>query len=205
MVKTYDSIILECYEHINNWADFFAGDTPYRDDLIQETILVVLEMDRDRVTDRGDIKNLKGFVYFIMYNSINSSTSPFYKKIKKFNRTTNTAADQNHGDSAWKNVYNNQDNYLELISRHYELNSKHVLPVSKGYRDYHSMDRYNEVLKFLSNKGTPEEVSLFKCLVSEGSVVNVHKAVQETNPDVSYQAIAQRVRTMKNKIQDANL
>ena len=182
MVKTYDSVILEIYEHINNFADFFAGKTPYKDDLIQETILVVLEMDRDRIMLRDDIKNLKGFVYFIMFNSINSSTSPFYKKIKKFNHLSNS----NELDCA----------AIGLMSRP---------DLTNDFAPYNCLEAYNTICKFLTEKGTAEELSLFKCLVSEGTAVAVHKEVVEVNPEVSYHTINKRIRKMKKKIQDANL
>ena len=199
MVKTYDSVILEIYEHINNFADFFAGKTPYKDDLIQETILVVLEMDRDRIMLRDDIKNLKGFVYFIMFNSINSSTSPFYKKIKKFNHSIK------HINLDGTQLDSDGNTYFEMHLKKYNDEMEHLSPTSKGYRDYETLEKYHEICKFLSEKGTAEELSLFKCLVSEGTAVAVHKEVVEVNPDVSYHTINKRIRKMKKKIQDANL
>jgi len=182
MNTEYDKIILSTYKHIGNFANFFAGGSAYVDDLIQETIIVVLEMDKERVIEKHHEKRLKGYVYGIMFRSFNSVTSPFYTKIKKFN-------------------------YLAIAEGLEEaaLGMMDRPDFIDDWTPYKCLETYNTICTFLTKEGTAEDLSLFKSLISEGTSVGVHKEIIEINPNVSYHTINKRIRNMKKKIQDGNL
>jgi hypothetical protein len=72
----------------------------YVDDLTQEIYLILLEYDRDKITEMYNNKQLNFFLTRVIKNQINSVTSPFYKKYRKYYEY----ADEN------KNNYMNMDN-----------------------------------------------------------------------------------------------
>lgn len=58
----------------------------YRDDLIQETYLILLEYDQNRLKEIEEKGDMRWFITRIITNQINSKTSRFYYKYKKFNK-----------------------------------------------------------------------------------------------------------------------
>ena len=60
----------------------------YADDLIQEIYLILLEYDREKIIEMYNNKQLNFFLTRIIKNQINSVTSPFYRKYRKFYEMT---------------------------------------------------------------------------------------------------------------------
>lgn len=54
------------------------------DDLEQEIYMILLEYNRDRIVELYEKKQLRYFIVGIVSRQYNSSTSPFYKKYKKY-------------------------------------------------------------------------------------------------------------------------
>lgn len=54
------------------------------DDLEQEIYMILLEYNRDRIIELYEKKQLRYFIVGIVSRQYNSSTSPFYKKYKKY-------------------------------------------------------------------------------------------------------------------------
>lgn len=78
----------------------------YRDDLAQEVYIIILEYDRDKITEMYNNKQLNFFLTRIIKNQINSVTSPFYRKYRKFyeltdeNKNNYTHMDDNDDECA---------------------------------------------------------------------------------------------------------
>lgn len=60
----------------------------YRDDLAQEVYIIILEYDRDKITEMYNNKQLNFFLTRVIKNQINSVTSSFYRKYRKFYELT---------------------------------------------------------------------------------------------------------------------
>lgn len=60
----------------------------YVDDLTQEIYLILLEYDREKIIEMYNNKQLNFFLTRIIKNQINSVTSPFYRKYRKFYELT---------------------------------------------------------------------------------------------------------------------
>lgn len=56
----------------------------YKDDLIQEIYLILMEYDRGKLEELYNKKQIAFFITRIIKNQYNSSTSPFYKKYRKY-------------------------------------------------------------------------------------------------------------------------
>lgn len=56
----------------------------YKDDLIQEVYMILLEYREDKIIEMYEKKQLKFFIVRIIQNQYNSNNSPFYKKYKKY-------------------------------------------------------------------------------------------------------------------------
>lgn len=56
----------------------------YRDDLLQECYLILLEYDQQKIEDIYNKGDIKFFLSKIVCNQYNSKTSPFWKKYKKY-------------------------------------------------------------------------------------------------------------------------
>lgn len=54
------------------------------DDLIQEIYIILLEYNKDKLIDLYNKKQLRYFLVGIIQRQYHSSTSPFYKKYKKY-------------------------------------------------------------------------------------------------------------------------
>lgn len=58
----------------------------YRDDLIQETYLILLEYNKGKLEEIESKGDTRFFIAKIITNQINSKTSRFYYKYKKYNK-----------------------------------------------------------------------------------------------------------------------
>lgn len=56
----------------------------YKDDLIQEIYMILLEYNKDKIVEMYEKKQLKFFIVRIIKNQYNSCNSPFFKKYKKY-------------------------------------------------------------------------------------------------------------------------
>ncbi len=56
----------------------------YKDDLIQELCIILLEYDEDKIKYMYDNKQLKFFCVRVIQSQFYSAHSPFYKKYKKY-------------------------------------------------------------------------------------------------------------------------
>lgn len=56
----------------------------YKDDLIQEIYLILMEYDRGKLEELYSNRQIAFFIARIIKNQYNSSTSPFYKKYRKY-------------------------------------------------------------------------------------------------------------------------
>lgn len=54
------------------------------DDFVQEIYMILLEYDKDKIIELHNKKQLKYFIVGIISRQYNSSTSPYYKKYKKY-------------------------------------------------------------------------------------------------------------------------
>lgn len=64
----------------------------YKEDLIQEIYLILLEYDQDKLNNIPE-KEIKYFVSRIIINNWNSKTSPFYTKYRKYYEYTDDTID----------------------------------------------------------------------------------------------------------------
>ena len=202
MADEYNKVIEDTYQYIQNFAEFFAGGTPYVDDLIQETILVVMKLGEDVVMDKHKEGYLKGYTYYVMWRSWRSSSSPFFRNIRRFEYlkvdTAQSSDEMRCDDSERLRILQGAKRLEQKLSKSY-----HVQPHEETHaQTFDVFKEYQKVCQFLSEEGTPEQLSLFRCVMSEGSVDKAHKIVQEVSPNVNYQAVAGRMRKIKRKIQD---
>lgn len=56
----------------------------YKDDLVQEIYMILLEYREDKIVEMYEKKQLKFFIVRIIQNQYNSCNSPFFKKYKKY-------------------------------------------------------------------------------------------------------------------------
>lgn len=56
----------------------------YKDDLVQEIYMILLEYNKDKIVEMYEKKQLKFFIVRIIKNQYNSCNSPFFKKYKKY-------------------------------------------------------------------------------------------------------------------------
>ena len=61
----------------------------YKDDLLQETYIILLEYDENKIQEMYENGELKYFISKLLTNQINSKTSRFYYKYKKYNLKKN--------------------------------------------------------------------------------------------------------------------
>lgn len=61
----------------------YSVDLDYRDDLLQEIYLILLDYDQTKLQNLIDKKQIKFFVARILKNQFYSCTSNFYRKYKK--------------------------------------------------------------------------------------------------------------------------
>lgn len=62
------------------------------DDLVQEIYMILLDYKEDKIIEMYNKKQLKYFLVGVIQRQYHSSTSPFYKKYKKYY----TLVDENH-------------------------------------------------------------------------------------------------------------
>lgn len=79
-------IIKELFESgmLHTLAHNMCVGDEYKDDLIQEIIMILLEYDDDKIKYMYDNKQLKFFCVRLIQNQFHSAHSPFYKKYKKY-------------------------------------------------------------------------------------------------------------------------
>lgn len=80
---------LEKEKVVETMVDNLLVPEVYRDDLIEETYLILLEYDHDRLQSIYDKGDIRFFTSRIITNQINSKTSPFYYKYKRYNQLKN--------------------------------------------------------------------------------------------------------------------
>lgn len=69
---------------IENLVDAYNVPSTYKDDLIQEIYLIILQYDSNTLKQLYDKKQLKYFIAKIITNQFFSKTSTFYKTYKKY-------------------------------------------------------------------------------------------------------------------------
>lgn len=79
-----DIIIKEQY--VETLIDAYNVSSVYKDDLIQEIYLILLQYDKQKLMDIYNKKQLKFFIAKIITNQFNSQTSVFFKLYKKYNK-----------------------------------------------------------------------------------------------------------------------
>lgn len=88
MYEEIYSIIRELIDNILH----DKGDSQYKEDLLQEIMLIILEYDKKVIEELYNNKNnnnaLKYFLVRIIKNQYYSTTSPFYKTFKKFSQSS---------------------------------------------------------------------------------------------------------------------
>lgn len=65
-------------------VDNLAVINLYRDDLVQETYMILLEYDQDKLREIDEKGDTRYFISKIITNQINSKTSRFYYKFRKY-------------------------------------------------------------------------------------------------------------------------
>ena len=71
-------------EYIEGMVDKFVKDLRYRDDMKQEVLLAMCLQSESRIRQLRENKTMYAFVYGIIRNQYQSSTSPFYKNYKLY-------------------------------------------------------------------------------------------------------------------------
>lgn len=73
----------------------YSVNSQYKDDLIQEIYLILLEYDKDKLQKLINDKQIKFFIARIIRNQWFSKTSTFFKQFKKYNslKDSNTVDD----------------------------------------------------------------------------------------------------------------
>lgn len=71
--------MLENLELINTCLKYQCKEKQYVDDLRQELCLQLLEMDVEKLNKIAEEQHINAFISRIIWNSVHSSTSPFYR------------------------------------------------------------------------------------------------------------------------------
>lgn len=69
---------------VETMVDNMAVPDLYRDDLIQEIYLILLQYDEDKIQEIWDKGDMNFFISKLITNNYNSKTSRFYYKYKKY-------------------------------------------------------------------------------------------------------------------------
>lgn len=72
------------YNEIRTICDNLGIDEQYKDDLIQEVILIVMEYDKEKIEQLYGSNQINFFLVRIIKNQFFSVNSPFYKQYRKF-------------------------------------------------------------------------------------------------------------------------
>lgn len=95
----YESI----YDEIRVICDNIGVDAKYKDDLIQEVILIILEYDKEKIEQLYASNQMNFFLVRIIKSQYNSITSPFYKQYRKFSALSD--------ELSWSNDSEEEENY----------------------------------------------------------------------------------------------
>lgn len=95
----YESI----YDEIRVICDNIGVDAKYKDDLIQEVILIILEYDKEKIEQLYASNQMNFFLVRIIKSQYNSITSPFYKQYRKFSALSD--------ELSWSNDSEEDENY----------------------------------------------------------------------------------------------
>lgn len=87
MMMDKDSILTELAKNrvLEEMIDNMGVKEMYKDDLLQETFLILLEYDEDKIIHLYNSGELRFFCSRILTNQYNSKTSRFYYKYKRYN------------------------------------------------------------------------------------------------------------------------
>lgn len=175
---TYEEIITDLYDFIGDYCEVLANGSRYKQDLVQECILVVLEMDRSDLLERHKMGYLKGYVVGIVYRSWRSSTSPFHLKIR---------------DYGYRNM--ELENFSEFASR--------FVFAHENKESFTTYDKYKSVCKWLYENKPIEEFGLFVEYFKQGTIKGLHNEVNSSIHPMSYSTVGNMIRDIKKEILDA--
>ncbi len=91
------------YDEIRVICDNIGVDAKYRDDLIQEVILIILEYDKEKIEQLYASNQMNFFLVRVIKSQYNSITSPFYKQYRKFSALSD--------ELSWSNDSEEDENY----------------------------------------------------------------------------------------------
>ena len=91
------------YDEIRVICDNIGVDAKYKDDLIQEVILIILEYDKEKIEQLNASNQMNFFLVRIIKSQYNSITSPFYKQYRKFSALSD--------ELSWSNDSEEDENY----------------------------------------------------------------------------------------------
>lgn len=91
------------YDEIRVICDNIGVDAKYKDDLIQEVILIILEYDKEKIEQLYASNQMNFFLVRIIKSQYNSITSPFYKQYRKFSALSD--------ELSWSNDSEEDENY----------------------------------------------------------------------------------------------
>lgn len=91
------------YDEIRVICDNIGVDAKYKDDLIQEVILIILEYDKEKIEQLYASNQMSFFLVRIIKSQYNSITSPFYKQYRKFSALSD--------ELSWSNDSEEDENY----------------------------------------------------------------------------------------------
>lgn len=91
------------YDEIRVICDNIGVDAKYKDDLIQEVILIILEYDKEKIEQLYASNQMNFFLVRVIKSQYNSITSPFYKQYRKFSALSD--------ELSWSNDSEEDENY----------------------------------------------------------------------------------------------
>lgn len=89
MVELYLPLIDKCFDY-----QFSGRDTTYKDDLKNDLILELLNYDNIKLNDVHDNRHMNAFITRLIQNNVRSSTSWYYRRYVKWDRTTDEITDK---------------------------------------------------------------------------------------------------------------
>jgi len=103
----------------------------------QEIGLIILEYNRDKIINMWNKNELKYFIIRIIKNTLYSTTSPFYKKIKKFGSITSDI-DEFYNIKYTEDEEEIEPAFITLKNINNHLNDKEM----KSTQDYHDVQLF---------------------------------------------------------------
>lgn len=204
------SIIDDIMKWYYNHKDFkkliqIHTETPEMlEEAYQEIAMIIIEYDRTKIIDLWNRNELKYFIIRIIKNTLYSKTSPFYKKIKKFNDLTSSIEcsyydkDDYETDHNLFHYYNHYEDptFDEDFDEDLELQNKRLL-----------LNQINTFLDEKEMKSTADyhDVQLFK--MYKFSTMTYREVQEKTKIHYTYvyrsvkRVEAQIIKKFKNKKQ----